>query len=102
MGNCQIQAKEHRFRSKEEEYITENFQPSSKHFVTPTDIEHYFNAIGNQSKVNAQGIGATLRAMGYRRVKKHSVYGCNIQTIERHDIKEQNLSRNETELEYYR
>lgn len=96
------QAKEHRFRSKEEEYITENFQPSSKHFATPTDIEHYLNAIGNQSKVNAQRIGATLQAMGYRRVKKHSVYGYNIQTIEGHDIKEHNLSRNETELEYYR
>ena len=91
------QAKEHRYKSKEEEYISEYFQASGKHFATPTNIEHYLNSIGNQSNVNAQRIGATLQAMGYARVKENKVYGYLIETTDGHNIEEQNISRNQAQ-----
>ncbi len=73
-------SKEHRYRSKEEEYITQYFQQSKIYFATATQIENHLNSMLNQSNVNAQKIGSTLVNMGYERTRKNGKFGYMIET----------------------
>ena len=85
-------SKEHRFKSNEEEYITEFLQPSTKHFATPTAIEHFFNRQLEQTKVKAQRIGTALKSMGYERVKYKGNYGYMIEVRDGSSVDNNSLS----------
>ena len=89
--------KEHRFKSNEEEYISEYLQPSTKHFATPTTIEHFLNRILGQTKVKAQRIGSALKDMGYERVKNNGVYGYEIELKNGNDINDNFIFSPESE-----
>ena len=83
--------KEHRFKSNEEEYISEYLQPSTKHFATPTTIERFLNRNSEQTKVKAQRIGNALKDMGYERVKNNSIYGYEIELKNGNSIKDNSI-----------
>lgn len=58
-----------------QKYFTTPSSTEKAEFLTPTEILHHINLYTSGIRLSVVGIGKALKAIGYKRVKNHQVYG---------------------------